>query len=201
WPDLASLQTDREALDEAREMLGYMGHILAGGDRDWGTWEQARETLLERTTDISLDSWRAEATLVEGVYEIPALSVAMNVEGPWKIEKTRDGYYTLTESNSNQQLALRTGEQWLSVVNEIGAKAELAEAVAPALPREKTAGEFNMRKFAIEFVDQHSIRISPALTHMVLTATEAGLVQLPPDIAGENIGEAAVFSVSRLENQ
>ncbi|MDD7384137.1 MAG: family 20 glycosylhydrolase [Actinomycetaceae bacterium] len=178
WPDEASCQTDRSALDEMRVALAYVAHIAAGGGREWNTWGSAQAEFADRTASLSLRRWRRDGDTLQGLFACEALSQLGS--GPWRIALTEDGYFTLTDTASGGRLTLDRRKTILGVINERGARARLCDPAPAAGAREDGSGAYNRQKWdIIPDGEAGNVRLFPALTHMQLSSVD--LAQYPPD--------------------
>ena len=185
WPDESFRATEHEVWKAIQDSLILVAELGKYGIKRRSDWSVIR-------TDYAPAPSIEDSSVSPGLYEIAELA---NVGlGPWRVCRTLDGYFTLEDTSSGQNLTLNTGQKHLGVVTEAGAIPSLeapADMSASWPDGWEDAESRNTQKWIISSVvlkdnsipsQTHEVfSIKPALTGQILTHSDEGLAQWPFD--------------------
>lgn len=191
WPDESFRATEHEVWEAIQDSLILVAQLGKYGTKRHSDWSAIR-------ADYAPVPSIHDSSVSPGLYEIAELA---NVgSGPWRVCHTPDGYCTLEDTSSAQNLTLNTGQKHLGVVTEAGAVPSLE---APADMSARWPGGWdesearNTQKWLISPTDSRSnqnstqtdllCRLQPALTGQTLAHGNGWVAQRPlDDLQGES---------------
>ena len=206
WPDNIN-ETENEVQMITADSLRFLAQMTWSASRPWPKWEGAdgMKATIDSLGDPTTRSKVQAAMVPDGVYGLPELDPV--AKGPWKLAKTYDGYYQISNATTGQCLAMSEGKKHLGAVSEVGAQPTLVSCrpLSETYKNAFAAGrERNQQKWqvVVEADNKVSLRNAVSIQYLAVADGSEKHVDIQGVSAAEVKADATLLekSLSRTGN-